>query len=382
MIMELVLNEEQTMLAQTARDFIKENSPISRMRKLRDDKDPLGYSKEMWGKMAELGWTGILFSEEDGGLGLGMAEVVLVTEGLGRGLAPEPYLSTVMLAGQALSMGGSKELREQWLAPIIEGQKVLAMAYQEKGGRYDLSRIRTHAEKTGGGYRLNGEKTQVLDGYGADALIVSARTSGNDGDGEGLTLFLVPKESSGLTLTRQWRLDSRNVALARFEDVKIPDAHIVGPVGQGGPLLGQVIDLATVALCGEMLGGMNAAFERTLAYLKERVQFDVVIGTFQALKHRAARVFVETELSRSVVMAAARAVDENAENKDLLISTAKARCSDAYLLITNEAVQMLGGIGMTDEEDIGFYMKHARVAEMTFGDATYHKDRFAALKEY
>jgi alkylation response protein AidB-like acyl-CoA dehydrogenase len=380
--MELVLNEEQAMLAQTARDFIKDHSPVSRLRKLRDDMDPLGYSKEMWGKMAELGWTSILFSEEDGGMGLGMAEVVLVTEALGRGLAPEPFLSSVMLAGQALALGASPELREEWLGSIIDGSKVLAVAYQEKGGRYDISRIATRGTKNGDSYSLNGEKTQVLDGYGADAFIVSARTSGEDGSSEGVSLFLVPSDTRGVTVTRQWRVDSCNVALVKFADVTIPAANLIGTMDRGGELLSQVIDLATVALCGEMLGGMNAAFERMLNYMKERVQFDVVIGTFQALKHRAARVFMELELSRSVVMAAARAIDEKAADKEMLVSTAKARCSEAYILATNEAVQILGGIGMTDEEDIGFYMKRARAAEMTFGDADYHRDRFAALKGY
>jgi acyl-CoA dehydrogenase len=380
--MGLVLNEEQTMLDQTAKDFIKNDSPVTRMRQLRDDKDSIGYSKDMWRHMAELGWTCILFSEEDGGLGLGMAEVVVVTEALGRGLAPEPFLSTVMLAGQALAIGGSEELREEWLGSIIEGDKVLAVAYQEKGGRFDLTRIATSAEKTSDGFRLNGEKTQVLDGFGADAIIVSARTSGEDGDADGLTLFLVPKETGGMTITRQSRLDSRNVALLNLKDVKVSESNVVGTVGQGGQLLSRVIDMATVALCGEMLGGMSAAFERTLSYIKERVQFDVVIGSFQALKHRAAKMFMEIELARSVVMAAARALDENAENVERLISTTKARCSDAYVLIANEAVQMHGGIGMTDEEDVGLYMKRARASEMTFGDAAYHRDRFAALKGY
>ncbi len=380
--MELVLNEEQTMLDQTAKNFIKDNSPISRMRKIRDDGDPLGYSKEMWKKMAELGWTSILFSEEDGGMGLGMAEVVLVTEAMGRGLAPEPFFSTIMLAGQALSIEGSPELREQWLGPIIEGEKVLAVAYQEKGGRYDITRIKTNAKKGSRGYLLNGEKTQVLDGFGADGIIVSARTSGKDGDPEGITLFLVPAGTPGMTVTRQWRLDSRNAALVQLKDVEVAEPNVVGTVEKGGQLLGRVIDQATVALCGEMLGGMSFAFDRTLGYLKERVQFDVVIGTFQALKHRAARMFMEIELSRSAVMAAARALDENQAGKEILISTAKARCSDAYILVTNEAVQMLGGIGMTDEEDTGFFMKRARAAEMTFGDAAYHRDRFAALKGF
>jgi alkylation response protein AidB-like acyl-CoA dehydrogenase len=380
--MELVLNEEQTMLAQTARDFIKNNSPVSRMRKLRDDKDLLGYSPEMWSKMAELGWTAILFSEEDGGMGLGMAEVVLVTEALGRGLAPEPFISTVMLAGQALALGGSPEQREQWLGPVIEGSQVLAVAYQEKGGRYDIPRLKTRAVRSGEGYQLDGEKAQVLDGYGADAYIVSARTSGQDGRPDGLTLFLVPKETPGLTVTRQWRVDSRNAALVRLSGVVVPAANIIGTVDKGGELLSRVIDLATVALCGEMLGGMSAAFERMLGYMKERVQFDVVIGSFQALKHRAAKVYMELELARSVVMAAARALDEKSADQEILVSTAKARCSDAYILATNEAVQILGGIGMTDEEDIGFYMKRARAAEMTFGDAAYHRDRFAGLKGY
>lgn len=380
--MELVLNEEQTMLDQTAKNFIKDNSPITRMRKLRDDGDPLGYSKEMWKKMAELGWTSILFSEEDGGMGLGMAEVVLVTEAMGRGLAPEPFFSTIMLAGQALSIEGSPELKEQWLGPIIEGEKVIAVAYQEKSGRYDITRIKTGAKKGSNGYLLNGEKAQVLDGFGADAIIVSARTSGNDGESEGITLFLIPAGTSGMTVTRQWRLDSRNVARVQLKDVEVAESHIVGTVEKGGLLLSRVIDQATVALCGEMLGGMSAAFDRTLGYLKERVQFDVVIGTFQALKHRAAKMFMEIELSRSALMAAARALDENKPDKEILISTAKARCSDAYILVTNEAVQMLGGIGMTDEEDTGFFMKRARAAEMTFGDAAYHRDRFATLKGY
>jgi len=380
--MELILNEEQAMLAQTARDFMKDHSPISRLRKLRDDMDPLGYSKEMWGKMAELGWTSILFSEEDGGMGLGMAEVVLVTEALGRGLAPEPFLSTIMLAGQALALGASPEIREAWLGTIIDGSKVLAVAYQEKGGRYDISRIATRAAKIDDSYSLNGEKTQVLDGYGADAFIVSARTSGEEGAPAGVSLFLVPADAQGVTVTRQWRVDSRNVALVKLADVKVPAANVIGTIDRGGELLTQVIDLATVALCGEMLGGMSAAFERMLNYMKERVQFDVIIGTFQALKHRAARVFMELELSRSVVMAAARAIDEKAADKEMLVSTAKARLSEAYILATNEAVQILGGIGMTDEEDIGFYMKRARAAEMTFGDAAFHRDRFATLKGY
>lgn len=380
--MELILNDEQRLLDQSARNFMKNASPVTRMRALRDDKESLGYDKAIFKQMAELGWAYILFPEEQGGMGLGMADMVVVMEALGTGLAPEPFLSSVMMAGQALSRGGNDALREEWLDSIIEAEKVLTMAYQEKGGRFDLCRINTSAERAGEGYTINGEKTQVLDGWGADAVIVSARTSGKSGDADGITLFLIPTDAPGMSVTRQCRVDSRNTAIIKLENVEVPESNILGKVDEGGKLLGEVIDLATVALCGEMLGGMTAAFERTLAYLKERVQFDVIIGSFQGLKHRAARIFMEIELARSAVMAAARAVDENDPRTAALISVAKARCSDAYILVTNEAVQMHGGIGMTDEEDVGLYMKHARVAEITFGDAAFHRDRFASIKGY
>jgi len=380
--MELILNDEQRMVDQAARNFMKRESPVSRMRALRDDKESPGYDKAVFKQMAELGWGYILFPEDQGGMGLGMAEMVVVMEAIGTGLAPEPLLSSVLMAGQILSLGGNDALQSEWLESVILAEKVLAVAYQEKGGRFDLARIETTAKKTGDGYSLDGRKTQVLDGWGADAVIVSARTSDPGGDADGITLFLVPKDAPGMTVTRQHRIDSRNTALIALENVQVPGSAVLGQVDQGGKLLGRVMDLATVALCGEMLGGMTAAFERTLAYLKERVQFDVIIGSFQALKHRAARMFMEIELSRSAVMAAARAVDENDPRAAALISVAKARCSDAYILVANEAVQMHGGIGMTDEADVGLYMKHARVAEMTFGDAAFHRDRFASIKGY
>ncbi len=259
---------------------------------------------------------------------------------------------------------------------------MVALAYYEKEGRFDITRVETTAEKTDEGFTLNGEKSQVLGGWGADAVIVSARTSGQNGDMDGLTLFLIPSGTPGLTVTRQYRVDSRNAAQIRLENVKIPESSILGKVGKGGEILNKVIDMATIALCGEMLGGMTTAFERTVTYLKEREQFDTAIGTFQGLKHRAARMFMELELARSAVMAAARAFDERDAEAAAFISVAKARCSDAYVLVANEAVQMHGGIGMTEEEDVGLYMKHARAAEMTFGDAAFHRDRFASIKGY
>jgi alkylation response protein AidB-like acyl-CoA dehydrogenase len=329
--------------------------------------------------MARRGWTGIAFAEQDGGAGLGMAEVVLVTEALGRCLAPEPFVSSVVLAGQALAIAGSPSQRSDALKSLIAGDTVLALAFHERGSRYDLHRVTTRADKTQAGYRITGAKAQVLGGHGADAFVIVARTSGEAADARGITLLWVPAGARGLRVVRQDLVDGRNAALVELAGVEVPGSAVIGEVDRGADTLDDVVDSATVALCGEMLGGMTEACDRTLAYLKERVQFGVVIGTFQALKHRAARMFVEIELARSAVMAAARAIDERAEHRRALVSAAKARCSDAYVLVANEAIQMHGGIGMTDEHDIGFFIKRARVAEMTFGDAAYHRDRFARL---
>jgi alkylation response protein AidB-like acyl-CoA dehydrogenase len=380
--MELLLTDEQRMLDQAARNFIKKASPVTRMRELRDDTESIGYDKKVLQQMAKLDWTAILFPEDQGGLGMGMADMIVVMEAIGIGLAPEPLLPSVILAGQALALSGNDALVNEWIDPIIEAKKVLALAYQEKQGRFDITQVTTTAEKTDGVYTLKGEKSKVQGGWCADAVIVSARTSGQSGDEDGITLFLVPSDTPGLTFIRQHRVDSRNCAIVQLENVKIPESSILGEVDKGGKILTSVIDMATIALCGEMLGGITATFERTLAYLKNREQFDVVIGSFQALQHRAAKMFMEIELARSAVMAAARAFDEKDAEAAALISVAKARCSDAYVLITNEGVQMHAGIGMTDEEDVGLYMKHARVTEMTFGDAAYHRDRFASIKGY
>ncbi|MDD9932947.1 MAG: acyl-CoA dehydrogenase family protein [Myxococcales bacterium] len=380
--MALVLDEEQTMLAQTAGAFMRESSPISRFRALRDSSEERGYSLDVYKQMAELGWTAIPFSEADGGMGMGLAGLVIVTEAMGRGLAPEPLIPSIAMAGQALSLAGSADQKSTWLAPAIEGEKVLALAYAERGQRYDLRDIALGATDKDGGYELSGEKTLVLGGQCADAFVVAARTAGKGGDADGITLLLVPADAAGVSTERQQRADCQNSAILKLEGVKLGADAVIGKAGEGHGVLCDVVDRATVALCGEMLGGMNEAFDRTLDYLKERKQFDTVIGTFQALKHRAARMYIELELARSVVMAAARAIDDGADNAKVLVSIAKAKLSDAYALITNEAVQMHGGIGMTDEHDIGFFMKRARGCEMTFGDAAYHRDRFASLSGY
>ena len=375
----LVLTPPQDMLARTAAEFISKHGGVDRQRKLRDDGEQLAYSPAVWAEMADLGWLGIPLAEEHGGLGMGLVETVLITEAMGRGLAPEPFVSAVVLAGGLIADSGTAEQRTAWLPPLIDGQKRLAPAVLEARGRYSLDRVETRAQSNGAGWSLSGEKVQVVGGVGADGFLIAARTGDSD---DGLTLFLVPASADGMEVVAQKRVDSRNTAIVRLSDVEVDAGSVLGEVGGGLEPLGRAVDRATVAVCGEMLGVMTEAFERTTLYLKSRSQFGVLIGTFQALKHRAAKMFIEIELSRSTVMAAARALDAGDDDAALQVSNAKARCSDALILVTNEALQMHGGIGMTDEHDIGLFMKRARALEFAFGDAAFHRQRFARLRGF
>jgi alkylation response protein AidB-like acyl-CoA dehydrogenase len=378
--MQLVLNDDQNMLARTATDFVAKNAPAAQVRAVRDSE--AGFDPAIWRQMIALGWAAIPFAEADGGLGLGLADVVCVTEALGRGLVTAPYLPNVLLSGGLLAAAGTKEQKAEFLAPILAGDAHVALAHVERDSRFDPFHIALRGEPTDKGYRLSGEKVHVLGGNVASTFVVVVRTAGAVGEAKGLSLFLVPRSAPGLEVLRQRRVDSVPAAVVRMHGVEVPRSAQLGAVDEGGPLLESVLDRAAVALTGEMLGGMSEALERTLAYLRERVQFGTPIGTFQALKHRAAKLFVEVELTRSAVMTAARAIDERAPNAKALVSVAKARANDAYLLVANEAIQMHGGIGMTDEHDIGLYLKRARGAEMTFGDSAHHRRRFATVSGF
>jgi acyl-CoA dehydrogenase len=379
--MALVLSEEQELLQQTAREFVRERSPVARFRKLRDERDESGFSRALWKEMAELGWVGIPFPETYGGGGMGFAELGIVLEELGRTLAPEPFPGTVLLGGMAVLLGGSDAQKQALLPGVCAGERFLALAYQE-AARFDPYAIETKAQSTRGGFRLSGEKLLVLDGQVADPLVVAARTAGSPGEREGITLFLVDGNATGLKRTRLFLVDGRGAARIHLDGVEVAAEQVLGEPGRGGALLDRVLDRATIGLAAEMLGGAQEAFDRTVAYLKTREQFGQKIGSFQALKHRAATLFCEMELSRSVVMEALRAVDRDAKNLAELASAAKARISDTYHGVACEGIQMHGGIGMTDEEDIGLYLKRARVAVHTLGDAAYHRDRFARLSGY
>jgi alkylation response protein AidB-like acyl-CoA dehydrogenase len=382
--MNLVLSDEQQLLQTTARELVAARSSLRRIRALRDAADPDGFSRELWAEMAKLGWLGIVLPVEHDGLGLGWTDLLVVMEELGRGLMPEPVLSTVALGATAILLGGSEAQRAAHLPLVARGERLLALAHHEPASRHDRHRVEARAVSAAGGWRLAGEKTQVLDGHVADHLIVSARTAGGPDEAAGITLFVVPADATGLRVERQSRLDARNAARVRLDGVTVGKDAVLGGVDGGAAVLDRTIDRATAALAAEMLGGMEAAFEMTVEYLKTRRQFGVPIGTFQALKHRAAKMFVELELARSAVLAVGCAIDDGGDDASVAraASIAKARCSDAFMLIGNEGIQMHGGIGMTDEHDIGFFLKRARVAEMTFGDAAYHRDRLATLGGY
>jgi alkylation response protein AidB-like acyl-CoA dehydrogenase len=374
--MSLVLSEEQVLLKETAAEFMQEKAPVSHMRELRDAKDELGFSRSLWKEMAELGWTGILLPEEYGGSDLGFAELGVVLEECGRKLAPYPFLSTVVFGASAIALGGNDEQKRAILPGVASGETLLAFAFQD-GPRFAPYDIATHAKATSDGYELTGEKLFVLDGQVADHLVVAARTSGGPGDRDGITLFLVDPGAPGVDITRTLMVDSRNAARVRFENAVVSAGRVLGEADRGADLLDALVERGTVALSAELLGIIHEVFERTVSYLKTREQFGVPIGSFQALKHRAAHMFSEVELSQSIVLEALRAVDEERPHRERLVSAAKARCSDTAGLVTREGLQMHGGIAMTDEEDIGLFVKRAKAAELTLGDGIYHRDRFA-----
>jgi alkylation response protein AidB-like acyl-CoA dehydrogenase len=377
----LILSEDQELIRDTARELVQAKSPVKEMRRLRDSRDADGFSRALWKEAVELGWAGIPFPEEVGGAGLGYAELGIVLEELGRTLAPTPILSTVVLAGSAVQLAGSAAQKAALLRGICDGSRLLALAHQE-APRFAPYRTATRAERMASGWRIGGKKIFVLDGHVADTLLVVARVSGSEDDRDGLGLFVVPATQRGVAVSRTTVIDGRNAANVELAGVEVGADAALGAPGAAADVLDAVFDRGAAALAAEMLGGIQEAFDRTLAYLKAREQFGAKIGSFQALKHRAADWFCEVELSRAIVLEALRAIDSRDANAPRLVSAAKARASDTFILSGEEGVQMHGGIGMTDEEDIGLFLKRARAAEQTLGDAGYHRDRFARLGGY
>jgi alkylation response protein AidB-like acyl-CoA dehydrogenase len=377
--MAFVLTEEQQMLRDSALAFVAEKMPVSQLRSLRSKGE--AFDRSAWKEMAELGFAGVLVPEEFGGSGFGHVGLGQVLEAQGRTIASSPLLSTAMIGASALLLSGSAKQKSDYLPKIASGEIITALAVDE-GPHHDPSHIALAAKKAGGGFTLSGEKRYVVDGSEADLLIVAARTSGTAGDKAGITLFLVPGNARGVARTALKTLDSHSAANIAFAGVEVGADAVLGAVDQGQGALDAILDRARIGLAAEMLGVSDAAFEMTSEYLKVRKQFGQLIGSFQALQHRAATMFTELELTRSCVAAALDALGRNASNIPELASLAKARAGETLHLVSNETVQMHGGIGMTDAHDSGLYMKRARVLEALYGSEAFHRDRYARLGGY
>lgn len=374
--MPLYLNDEQTMLRDTAKDFIAEHAPVGHLRSLRDGNDPTGFSRDLWKQFAEMGLNGVLIPEAQGGLGLGHVEAGVVLEEIGRNLSPSPFLATAVAAVEALK--GSAQA-ERWFPGIVAGETVAALAIDESAKHRD--RIAMTAERSGNGFRLTGAKQFVTHGHVADLLIVAARTAGSPDEAEGVTLFAVPKDAANLTATPERLADSSLAARIAFEGVEVDADVVIGEVDGGRGPLDRLLRAGRTGAAAELLGVGGGAMDMTVGYLKERKQFGVAIGSFQALQHRAAHLYAEMEVARAAVLKAQQLLDTGAE-ADAAVSIAKAMTGMATTLSVQEGIQMHGGIGMTDEYDIGFYMKRARVLAEMFGDIGFHADRLAKAAGY
>jgi alkylation response protein AidB-like acyl-CoA dehydrogenase len=375
-----VLTEEQSLLRDAAKSWVREKSPITAFRKLRDSGNEDGFDRAAWKEIVGMGWAGILIPEEFGGSGLGYLTLGLVLEEMGRTLCASPLLST-SIAATALLLAGSDAQKSEWLPKIAEGKAIGTLAMDE-GPHHAPEKIALVAKKSVSGYSLAGKKTFVADGGAADLIVVAARTSGKAGDKAGITLFLVPGNANGLTRHTLKTVDSRGTANLDFNNVEVRGTAVLGMADKGFDVRDTILDRARAALAAEMLGAATQSFETTLEYLKTRVQFGQVIGTFQALQHRAAKMFTDLEMTRSCVEAALAAIDRNANDVPALCSLAKAKASELVHLVSNEMVQMHGGIGMTDAHDAGLYLKRARVTAAVFGGASFHRDRYARLMGY
>jgi alkylation response protein AidB-like acyl-CoA dehydrogenase len=379
--MPLLLTDEQNMLRWSVRNFLAENAPVEHLRRMRDSKHPQGFSRALWKSFVDLGLTGVVVPETYGGLELGYVEAGVVMEEIGHTLTPTPFLSSSVIAATALVKGGTDAHKSEHLPRIARGERVVALALEETPKHSPL-RKSLKAARAGSAFRLDGMKTYVLDGHVADLLIVPARTAGVPGDAEGITLFLVEPTANGVFVERTLTVDTHNAARVSFTSCVVSADAVLGEVDGGYRLLDSVLNVARAAVAAEQLGIADEAFSRTLEYLKQRRQFGRAIGELQALQHRAAHLHTEIEITRAAVLKALQTLDEDVDTATAIVAVAKARAGATSTLAVQEAVQMHGGIGMTDDFEIGFFMKRARVCQELFGDANFHADRLARLYGY
>jgi alkylation response protein AidB-like acyl-CoA dehydrogenase len=370
--MNFSLSEDQQMLVEAAQGFTRKQSPVTRMRKLRDD--PIGWSPEVWRQIGDLGWLGLPFPEAAGGVDGKFVDLALVIEQLGATLVPEPIVPS-LVAGIAILAAGDAAQHRAYIAPMIAGRSSLALAWAEADGRYDPARVATRAARTAAGFRLTGHKRFVLDGHAAAQLVVSAR----EGDGP-VALFVVDAKAPGVQIRPVRTLDGRRAALVDLDAEVAADRRLGG---DGATALTRALEVGAVAACAEAVGIMRAVLAMTTEYLRTREQFGVKIGSFQVLQHRAVDMFIETELAYSAAIAAAiRIDDDDPAERAAEVSAAKVQVTESGRYVTQQAIQLHGGIGITDEHDVGLYFKRMRALEAMFGDAEHHVARFAARPDF
>lgn len=374
--MDFDLSEEQRLLKESVDGLLKTSYDFDQRKKYGAEKG--GWSKAVWGKLAEQGLLGLPFSEDDGGFGAGAVETMIVMEALGRALVLEPYLATVVLGGGFLRRGGSAAQKAAYIPGIIDGSKTLAFAQLEKNSRYDLGDVSTTAKKKGDGWVIDGEKFVVLNGEAADTLVVTARTKGAQTDRNGIGVFLVPRDAKGVAVKGYPTQDGMHAADITFTGVEVGADAAIGNPENGLPLIEQVVDDARIAMCAEAVGAMEESLKITVEYLKTRKQFGVPIGSFQTLQHRAADMFVNLEQARSMAMLATMASDfDDAKERATAVAAAKVQVGKSLKFVGQQSIQLHGGIGMTMEASIGHYFKRLSIIENTYGDTDYHLGRVA-----
>ncbi|MCP5179877.1 MAG: acyl-CoA dehydrogenase family protein [Pseudomonadales bacterium] len=372
------LNEEQSILKDQAIAWINDNGPVAAFRAMRDSGNPLGFEQATWSAMADMGWPGILVPEEFGGSNLGYLTFGLILEELGKQLTASPLLASGLVGAAALILGGNAAQKKACLPRIADGSRIVTLAVDEST-RHDPAGIALAAHKTANGFALSGDKCFVVEGGAATDFVVAARTAGNAGDANGITLFLVDGAADGISRTLLRTADSRGYAHLKFANLEVSHAAVLGDVDNGGALLDAILDRARAGVAAEMLGTASQAFAMTLEYLKTRKQFGQVIGAFQALGHRAAELYTEMELARSAVEGALAAIDADAADVPAMCSLSKCKAGAFLFRMSNQLIQIHGGIGMTDEFDAGFYLKRARALETMYGNQGFHRARFATL---
>jgi len=375
--MNFELSDEQQMLAETIKRFVATHYNFDARAKILAS--PAGHSEDVWAAIAEMGLLGLPFDEAHGGFGGTTVDVMLVMEAIGEGLLAEPYLATVGLGGRFVARAGSKTQQDRILPALIQGKHTMAFAHTEPGARYDLRQVGLRGRRSGEGWVLDGDKRMVLHGGGADTLVVSARTAGGDTDAAGITLFLVPRTAPGVSVTEARTIDNLRTADIRLANVSVGADARLGREGEGLPVIEEVVDYATALLCAEAVGAIRYANEATLEYLKTRRQFGVPIGSFQALQHRMVEMMISYEQARSMAYLACVKIDTaEAAERCRVISAAKIKIADACRHVSQEAVQLHGGMGMTEELKISHTFRRLTMLAQTFGDAEHHLERFAA----